>query len=955
MSQGRRLAGAVVGGLPRPPTSFVGRADELRRLGGMVAGGRLVTLHGPGGAGKTRLSLEAAARAADRFPDGVCFADLAGLHEPELVPRAVAAAAQVRERPGQEALAALIDGLCTRRVLLILDNCEHLLDACGRVAAPLLAACPTVAVLATSREPLGLPAESVFPVPPMGTPPEDADPATALEAYDAALLFLARAERAVPGLVVSPSDVPVVARICRRLDGLPLAIELAASRQKVLSVAEIDERLADRFRLLRRPTADDDVPARQRTLRATIDWSYALLEEPERRLLQRLSVFSGGFGLDAVEDVCAGNGIDEEELLDLLAGLVDKSLVVRGEHAGRARHRLLDSIGAFAAERCAEHEDVEWLRARHFGHYLAMATRADEELRGSRQAEWLARMDAEQDNFRAALRWGMSAADPTPTLDLIWLLQIYWVWRGNFSEGRRWFDEAMARATDAPPSVNRARALARWGEIAEVMGEYGAARSRYEQSLAVGRAIGDPTRIGTALLSLGEVALAQGDLGRARQLLDDSLVEYRKAGDRERARWPLDAMAELALAEGDLVEAAKLLELSLSEARELGNELGIGETNRNLARVALARGDLVTARSRCEEALGFARRLGERSLEGDGLTSLSHLELDLGEAQLALDAARSALRVDEEMGRRLGMLAALEAVAAAMVTAGRPRPGARLYGAAAALRERLGTPALPPESIRHQRQREEARAELGEQRFASEWGRGARCHGRRRPPLPSTTPRRRRRRRRRRRWCWRATCGRCDTRATRCACGTAGGCGSSPPSWPTRAASSTSWTWWRRPVAGWSSPTRAPPSTRPPATPTAGVWTSSGGSSTTPRPAATRSGRRRPGKSWSSSPASSPPPTGSGARPAAWTTPPSGPARRSPTGFGTRWPGSTRTSRRSAATCGRPSGPGRSAPTSRSGPSPGRCALAKIGATLHRFAAACEDLADDDVMTAAWR
>jgi len=690
----------------------------------MVAGGRLVTLHGPGGAGKTRLSLEAAAEAADRFPDGVRFADLAGLHEPELVPRAVAAAAQVRERPGQEALAALTDGLRTRRVLLILDNCEHLLDACGRVAASLLAACPTVAVLATSREPLGLPAETVFPVPPMGTPPGDAGPAAALAAYDAVLLFLARAERAVPGLVVAPSEVPVVARICRRLDGLPLAIELAASRLKVLSVAEVDERLADRFRLLRRPTADDGVPARQRTLRATIDWSYALLEEPERRLLHRLSVFSGGFGLDAVEDVCAGDGIDEEALLDLLAGLVDKSLVVRGEHTGRARHRLLDSIGAFAAERCAEHEDLEWLRARHFGHYLAIATRADEELRGSRQAEWLARLDAEQDNFRAALRWGMSAADPAPTLDLIWLLQIYWVWRGNFSEGQRWFDEAMARATDAAPSVNRARALARWGEIAEVMGEYGTARSRYEQSLAVGRAIGDPTRIGTALLALGEVALAQGDLGRARPLLDDSLVEYRKAGDRERARWPLDAMAALALAEGDLVEAARLLELSLSEARELGNELGVGEANRNLARVARARGDLVTARSRCEEALGFARRLGERSLEGDGLTTLSHLELDLGEAQRALDAARSALRVEEETGRRLGMLEALEAAAAAMVTAGRPRPGARLYGAAAALRERLGTPALPPESTRHQRQREQARAELGEQRFASEWGRG---------------------------------------------------------------------------------------------------------------------------------------------------------------------------------------------------------------------------------------
>jgi predicted ATPase len=711
------------GDLPHPPTSFVGRSEELRRLGRIVVDGRLVTLHGPAGAGKTRLSLEAAARTAERFPDGVHFADLAGLHEPELVPSAVAAAAGVRERPGREALAALTNGIRSRRALLILDNCEHLLDACRQVVQALLEACPTVAVLATSREPLGLPAETVFPVPPMGVPPGDADPAAALRTYDATRLFLTRAERAVPGLAMSPSDARVVARICRRLDGLPLAIELAASRLKVLSAVEIDERLADRFRLLQRVTGDD-VPLRQRTLRAAIHWSYALLEEPERRLLQRLSVFAGGFGLDVVEDVCAGDGVGEEEILDLVAGLVDKSLVVRGEHAGRARHRLLDSIRDFAAERCAEHEDLDRLRSRHFDHFLAVATRADDELRGPDQAEWLTRMDADEDNFRAALRWGMSAGDPTATLDLVWLLHHFWMFRGNFSESRKWFDEAMARAADAPPSVNRARAFTRWGEIAEIIGEYEVARSRHEQSLAVGRAIGDSVRIGTALLGLGEVALVQGDLPRARLLLEDSLIEYRKAGDRERARWPVTAMASLAAAEGDLAQAAKLLELSLSEARALGNDSGIAASRLDLSRVAHAQGDLVAARSLCEEGLGLARRLGVHALEGHGLVGLSHLELDLGQAERALDAARSALRLHDETGGRLGVVVALEAVAAAEVAAERLRAGVRLYGAAAAFRERLGTPALRPESTRHSKQHELARAALGEQRFAGEWGRG---------------------------------------------------------------------------------------------------------------------------------------------------------------------------------------------------------------------------------------
>ena len=422
--------------------------------------------------------------------------------------------------------------------------------------------------------------------------------------------------------------------------------------------------------------------------------------------------------------MCAGGGVAEEEILDLVAGLVDKSLVVRGEHAGRARHRLLESIRDFAAERSTQHEDLDRLRGRHFGHLLATANRADDELRGPDQAEWLARMEAEEDNFRAALRWGMSAEDPARTLEMVWLLHHYWSWRGNLSEARKWFDEAMARAFDMAPSVSLARAFARWGEIAEITGDYGSARSRYERSLAVGRAIDDPVRIGTARIGLGAVAAVQGHLMQARPLFEGALADYRKAGDRERARWPLEAIGRLALAEGDLGQAVQLLELSLFEARELGNEAGIAEASLHLARVAHARGDLIAARSLGEEGLGLARRLGERSLEGDGLVGCSLLELDLAKVERALDAARSALRVYEETGSRLGMLNALEAVAAAETAVQHLGPGVRLYGAAAALRERLGTPALPPESTGHQERRELARATLGNQRFASEWGRG---------------------------------------------------------------------------------------------------------------------------------------------------------------------------------------------------------------------------------------
>ena len=361
--------------LPRPTTSFVGREEELRRLGRIVVGGRLVTLHGPGGAGKTRLSLEMAARAGEHFPDGIHFADLAGLDEPELVPRVVATAAHVRERPGQEALSALTSGLGPRRALLILDNCEHLLDACRLVAGALLETCPAVALVATSREPLGLPPETVCPRPrrcgSLRGPPiprrrcrPTTPPGCSWRAPGAPC----------PDWSFSPSDADLVVRICRRLDGLPLAIELAASRLRSSRWPRSTSGWRTASACYAVSPHRRRVPPRQRTLRATIDWSYGLLDEPERCLLRRLSVFAGGFGLDSVEAVCAGGGVGEEDVLDLVAGLVDKSLVVRGEHADRARHRLLDSVRDFAVERCAQHEDLDMLRSRHFGHFLAMAS-----------------------------------------------------------------------------------------------------------------------------------------------------------------------------------------------------------------------------------------------------------------------------------------------------------------------------------------------------------------------------------------------------------------------------------------------------------------------------------------------------------------------------------------------------------------------------------------------------
>lgn len=453
----RRLARS----LPSPRTSLVGRERDVAETCELVLRGRerLVTLTGVGGCGKTRLALQVASDLRDAFPDGVSLAELAALSDPLLLPEAVAAALGVREGPGQGCsnVDALVASLQPRAPPLVLDNCEHLVDACAELADRLLSECPNLRILATSREPLQIDGERQRRVLPLPVP----DPSRPASPEDLARcptvqLFVERARAVEPGFVLTTENAAEVARICTLLGGIPLAVELAAARVRVLSVWQIAERLGDCFRLL--TGSSRSAPTRQQTLKATLGWSYDLLSRPEQTVFRRLSAFPGGWCLEAAEAVCQGDGLDGEDVLDVLTRLVDKSLVLVQEQGSEVRYHLLEPVRQYAEQHLAEIGGVEDTRARVAAFYLALAERAEPEVHGPSQVGWLARLDRELDNIRAVLRWSEERGDVETPLRVAGALCWYFWLRRHLREGQRWLESALARDAAVPTRI-RAKAL----------------------------------------------------------------------------------------------------------------------------------------------------------------------------------------------------------------------------------------------------------------------------------------------------------------------------------------------------------------------------------------------------------------------------------------------------------------------------------------------------------------
>ncbi|MBA2454591.1 MAG: hypothetical protein H0V47_15580, partial [Chloroflexia bacterium] len=490
--------------LPAPLTSFIGRRDELDSLGKLLQTSRLTTLTGVGGSGKSRLALELARERAETYPDGVRLAELAALSDPALVTVTVAAAVGAREHPEHSPLDMLVEALQNRELLLVLDNCEHLIEACANLAHALLEACPQLHIVATSREALHVPGEVNWRVPPLSLPPshtgaqpgETDDPEQLLE-NEAIALFVDRVRWVRPGFVLTTSNAPFVSQICRRLDGLPLALELAAARASVLAPEQLAARLDDALRLL--SDGSRTASHRQHTLRATLDWSFALLDRPEQVLLRRLAVFSGGWTLDAIESVCAWHrdepgdapSIDETDVLPLLAQLVDKSLVQVEEtdpgDAGFAgvRYRLLETVRQYATEQLVNSAEADKFRKRHSCFFAELAEQSDDGLKGAQQVQWLERMSADHDNVRAALVWAFEG-DAELGARLASAMWRFWYTRDHRSEGREWLARALALAHSFPLHL-RAAILRSAGALAWSQGDYEEARTMAEESVALYR------------------------------------------------------------------------------------------------------------------------------------------------------------------------------------------------------------------------------------------------------------------------------------------------------------------------------------------------------------------------------------------------------------------------------------------------------------------------------------
>ena len=648
--------------LPVPLTELIGREPEIEEVTGWLRRSRLVTLVGPGGVGKTRLAIASAEAVMSRFPDGVWFVDLAPLTEAAYVPDATVRALglQMRET-GASPEEQLTEALGERTLLVVLDNCEHLVDACAQLTHRLLCACPELRILATSRQALSVTGEQVFPVPSMTLPPEreetDGDLRLAekgvewLLEFEAVRLFVERATQVNPRFRPDRAAMGDVVTICRRLDGIPLAIELAAARVSVLSVEAIQARLEHRFRLLR--GGSRTALPRQQTLQAAIDWSYEHLTEQERLLLSRLSVFAGGWDLEATEAVCCDDQIEDLEVLDLLASLVGKSLVIAEEREGAGRYRLLETIREYAWQRLQQTGEETIWRARHLAYFLGLAEEAEPKLTGTEQAAWLERLERDHDDLRAALGWCRQESERAEAgLRLTGTLSLFWAMRGYLSEGREHLQAALSQENAGQRTPVRARALNGAGNLAWRQGDYSGARALYEEGLAISRELGDKQGTAGSLHNLGTVAKEQGDYSRARALCEEALGINREIGNRAWEANNLILLGNAAQAQGDYAGARALYEESLTVRREFGDKWGIANSLNSLGGVVRELGDYAVARTLYEECLAISRELGDKQGIASALHNLGMVANEQGDYAQGRVLLESALEINREIGNR---------------------------------------------------------------------------------------------------------------------------------------------------------------------------------------------------------------------------------------------------------------------------------------------------------------
>ena len=682
--------------LPAATTNFVGRERELVEVKRSLAMTGLFTLTGTGGCGKTRLALEVARDLVGVYRDGVWLVELAPLSDGTLVPQVVAGACGVEEQPGRPLLDSLLDALGDKEMLLVLDNCEHLLDATARLTVALLGSCSRLRVLATSREPLGVAGELGWLLPALSAPDIQRSPTIKeIEGYESVRLFADRASTRHPGFGLTSGNAKAVAQVCARLEGIPLAIELAAARIGMLSAEQISERLGHSLKMLAGgdPTADH----RHQTLRAALEWSFELLGKPEQMLFRRLSVFAGGFTLDAAESVGVGEGIDEEDILELLSMLTDKSLVVPEENwETGARYRLLEPVRQYAQEKLGVSGEDGAVRRRHAEFFLALAEKAEPELSKPQQAEWLHRLEVEHDNIRAALSWTLERE-----IDLgarmAGALCRFWHTRGYLSEGRKSL-EAVASSAVVPVHV-RAKALNGLGWIAEPQGDYERAHEAYTESLELYRRSNDKRGVANTLGDLGALALDRGDYEEATSLLEESLTLHQELGSKEEVVGVLNGLGVLASAKGDREQSISFFRKALAVSRGTGNVRRNAASLGNLGITMLVHGNPEQARVLLDESLALFRETGDSSNIAIGLMYSALAALTQGDHARVTVLSQESLKLLQKAEDKQHIPDCLEIMAAGAGAQGRAERAARLWGAAEAMREDIGVP-LQPEDRR---------------------------------------------------------------------------------------------------------------------------------------------------------------------------------------------------------------------------------------------------------------
>lgn len=724
-------AGRSLHNLPIQLTSFIGREKEIAEINRLlsperqsVEAVRLLTLTGPGGTGKTRLALQVGAELLNAFADGVWLIDLAPLADPALVSPAVARVLGVREEPGRLLLDTLTDHMRPQQALLILDNCEHLIQASAQLAEALLHACPRLRILATSREFLGVAGEQVLYVPSLSTPDPLALPSLdSLIGYEAVRLFRERAAAVMPAFDLTGDNARAVAQICQRLDGIPLAIELAAARLRMLPVEEIAERLNDRFRLL--TGGSRTALPRHQTLLASIDWSYGLLVDSERVLLNRLAVFAGGWTLDAAEAVGVGEQVNAEAVFELLTHLVDKSLVLPEEQNGAARYRMLETVHQYALAKLLESNETNGVRDRHLLFYLCFAEGAEPHLSGPAQAIWFARLEKDYPNLRAAHEWSLQALDASHGMRLATALYTLWNVRGPATEGADWLIRSVSRPEAAAPSLVRVRALDMTARALGWMADPGRSKPYSEESLAISRALEYRPGIASALYQLGINARWQGDLKTAMPLLAQSLA-LREGLDSDAIAFIYVNLGLIAAIEGDYVVAGNHFEQAMTVAEAAESSTGVAFTFANLGILAFLQHDHNGAETAFERGLLTGRAIRYKAAVAMSARGLAYLALQRGQVERASALCCEALMSNRERGDPVGIGACLASFAALAMARGQPERSARLFGSAAA---RLvgnvnGVHRLPHDQAEQERNLSILRTQLEEATFSAAWETG---------------------------------------------------------------------------------------------------------------------------------------------------------------------------------------------------------------------------------------